>query len=71
MILLIAAIIAPYRLQRINEQTLTFSHVSGHVNEIYRNTQMVTSSTNELDEISRDIDMISKGMREIANQFKV
>jgi methyl-accepting chemotaxis protein len=54
-----------------HEQSLTFSDVSEHVNEIYHNTQMVTSSTNELDEISRDIDHISQGMRQIANQFKV
>jgi methyl-accepting chemotaxis protein len=53
------------------EQTQTFAHVSQHVNEIYHNTQLVTSSTNELDEVSRDIDGISKGLGKISSQFKV
>ncbi len=53
------------------EQTQTFSHVSQHVNEIYHNTQLVTSSTNELDEVSRDIDHISQGLGNISSQFKV
>lgn len=54
-----------------SEQSMTFSDVSKHVNGIYHNTQMVTSSTHELDEISRDIDSISQDMRKIANQFRV
>lgn len=53
------------------EQTITFSHVSEHVNGIYHNTQLVTSSTNELDEISRDIGHISEALRKIAGQFRV
>lgn len=53
------------------EQSMTFSDVSRHVNGIYHNTQMVTSSTHELDEISRDIDGISQDMRKIASQFIV
>ncbi|HTF97874.1 MAG TPA: methyl-accepting chemotaxis protein [Cellvibrio sp.] len=53
------------------EQTVTFSHVSEHVNGIYHNTQLVTSSTNELDEISHDISHISEALRKIAGQFRV
>lgn len=53
------------------EQSATFAHVSEHVNGIYRNTQLVTSSTNELDEISRDISHISDALRKIAMQFRV
>ncbi len=54
-----------------HEQTLTFAQVSEHVNEIYHNTQLVTSSTNELDEVSRDIDHISQELHKIASQFRV
>lgn len=53
------------------EQSATFAHVSDHVNGIYHNTQLVTSSTNELDEISRDIGHISEALRKIAGQFRV
>lgn len=53
------------------EQTVTFAHVSEHVNGIYNSTQLVTSSTNELDEISHDIDHISKELRKVASQFRV
>ncbi|HEY8941420.1 MAG TPA: methyl-accepting chemotaxis protein [Cellvibrio sp.] len=53
------------------EQTVTFSHVSEHVNGIYHNTQLVTSTTNELDEISRDISHISEALRKVATQFRV
>lgn len=53
------------------EQSATFAHVSEHVNGIYHNTQLVTSSTNELDEISRDIGHISEALRKIAGQFRV
>ncbi len=54
-----------------HEQSETFALVSQNVNEIYRNTQLVTSSTHELDEISRDIDTISQTLRRIAGQFRV
>ncbi len=54
-----------------HEQTHIFSEVSQHVNQIYHNTQLVNSSTNELDEVSRDIDHISQGLRRISTQFKV
>ncbi|MFC3116031.1 methyl-accepting chemotaxis protein [Cellvibrio fontiphilus] len=54
-----------------HEQTLTFAQVSEHVNGIYHNTQLVTSSTNELDEVSRDIDHISQELHKIASQFRV
>jgi methyl-accepting chemotaxis protein len=53
------------------EQTVTFAHVSEHVNGIYHSTQLVTSSTNELDEISHDIDHISQELRKVASQFRV
>jgi methyl-accepting chemotaxis protein len=53
------------------EQTVTFSHVSEHVNGIYYNTQQVTTSTNELDEISHDISHISQELRKVAGQFRV
>ncbi len=53
------------------EQTVTFAHVSEHVNGIYHNTQLVTSTTNELDEISHDIGHISEALRKIAGQFRV
>lgn len=54
-----------------HEQSMTFSDVSSHVNEIYRNTQLVTSSTNELNEISRDISHTSQELRKVAGQFRV
>ncbi len=54
-----------------HEQTVTFSHVSEHVNGIYNSTQLVTSSTNELNEISHDIGHISQELRNIASQFRV
>ena len=54
-----------------HEQTVTVAQVSEHVNGIYANTQLVTVSTHELDEISQDIDRISQGMRKIAGQFRV
>jgi len=54
-----------------HEQTHTFANVSQHVNELYHNTQLVTSSTNELDEVSRDIAHISQGLRNVSSQFKV
>lgn len=53
------------------EQTVTFAHVSEHVNGIYRNTQLVTSSTSELNEISHDIGHISEALRKVAGQFRV
>lgn len=53
------------------EQSATFAHISEHVNGIYHNTEMVTTSTNELDEISRDISDISEALRKIASQFRV
>ncbi|QEY16682.1 methyl-accepting chemotaxis protein [Cellvibrio sp. KY-GH-1] len=53
------------------EQSATFAHVSEHVNGIYHNTQLVTASTNELDEVSRDIGDISEALRKIARQFRV
>ncbi|MDO8345174.1 MAG: methyl-accepting chemotaxis protein [Cellvibrio sp.] len=53
------------------EQTVTFAHVSEHVNGIYNSTQLVTSSTNELDEISHDIEHISQELRKVASQFRV
>jgi methyl-accepting chemotaxis protein len=53
------------------EQTVTFAHVSEHVNGIYNSTQLVTSSTNELDEISHDIGHISQELRKVASQFRV
>lgn len=52
-------------------QTVTFAQVSEHVNGIYHNTQLVTSSTNELDEVSRDIDHISHELHKVASQFRV
>jgi methyl-accepting chemotaxis protein len=54
-----------------HEQTLTFSHVSEHVNGIYNSTQLVTSSTSELNEISHDIGHISQELRKVASQFRV
>jgi methyl-accepting chemotaxis protein len=54
-----------------HEQTVTFSHVSEHVNGIYNSTQLVTSSTNELNEISHDIGHISQELRKVASQFRV
>ena len=54
-----------------HEQTVTFSHVSEHVNGIYHSTQLVTSSTNELNEISHDIGHISQELRKVASQFRV
>jgi len=54
-----------------HEQTVTFSHVSEHVNGIYDSTQLVTSSTNELNEISHDIGHISQELRKVASQFRV
>lgn len=54
-----------------HEQTVTFSHVSDNVNGIYRNTELVTTSTNELDGISHDIDQITQDLRKISSQFKV
>lgn len=53
------------------EQTITFAQVSEHVNGIYHNTQLVTTSTNELDEVSRDIDHISQELHKVARQFRV
>ena len=53
------------------EQTVTFAQVSEHVNGIYHNTQLVTTSTNELDEVSRDIDHISHELHKVASQFRV
>lgn len=53
------------------EQTITFAQVSEHVNGIYHNTQLVTTSTNELDEVSRDIDHISHELHKVASQFRV
>ncbi|WP_323815894.1 methyl-accepting chemotaxis protein [Cellvibrio sp. NN19] len=53
------------------EQTTTFAQVSNHVNGIYSSTQLVTTSTNELDEISHDIDHISHQLRKVASQFRV
>lgn len=53
------------------EQTVTFADVSEHVNGIYSITQLVTSSTNELDEISHDIGYISQKLRNVASQFRV
>lgn len=53
------------------EQTTTFAQVSDHVNGIYSSTQLVTSSTAELDEISRDIDHITHELRNVASQFRV
>lgn len=53
------------------EQTTTFAQVSNHVSGIYSSTQLVTSSTNELDEISQDIDHISHQLRKVASQFRV
>ena len=54
-----------------NEQTLTFSHVSEHVNGIYHGTEQVTASTNELNKISHDIGHISQALRKVASQFRV
>ncbi len=54
-----------------HEQTVTFSHVSEHVNGIYQSTQQVTTSTNELNEISQDIGHISQELRKVASQFRV
>lgn len=54
-----------------HEQTVTFSHVSEHVNGIYHSTQQVTASTNELNEISQDIGHISQELRKVASQFRV
>lgn len=52
-------------------QSLTFSQVSEHINDIHHSTQLVTSNTNELDEISRDISQTSEALRKIAMQFNV
>jgi methyl-accepting chemotaxis protein len=54
-----------------HEQSMTFSKVSANVNDIYHHTQMVTASTNELDEVSRDISRISDALRKISGQFRV
>lgn len=54
-----------------HEQTVTFTHVSENVNGIYNSTQLVTSSTNELNEISHDIGHISQELRKVASQFRV
>lgn len=54
-----------------HEQTLTFTDISEHVNGILHTTQVVTASTNELDEISRDISVISEALRKISGQFRV
>lgn len=54
-----------------HEQTVTFTHVSESVNGIYNSTQLVTSSTNELNEISHDIGHISQELRNVASQFRV
>lgn len=52
-------------------QTVTFAQVSENVNGIHHNTQLVTTSTNELDEVSRDIDHISQELHKVARQFRV
>lgn len=54
-----------------HKQTVTFAQVSEHVNGIYHNTQLVTTSTNELDEVSHDIDHISQELHKVARQFRV
>lgn len=54
-----------------NQQSYTFSSVLQHVTDIYHNTELVTHRTKELDTISRDIDLISQGLRKIAHQFRV
>jgi methyl-accepting chemotaxis protein len=54
-----------------HEQTYSFNDVSEHVNGIFNNAQLVTNSTNELDEVSRDIDTISQGLRKISKEFRV
>ncbi len=54
-----------------HEQTLTFTQISAHVNGIFRTTEVVTTSTQEMDEISRDISDISAALRRISGQFRV
>lgn len=54
-----------------SEQSSTFQDVMQHVNEIHRNTQVVTERTSELDSVSQDIEKISRGLRNISGQFRV
>lgn len=53
------------------EQTFTFNQISEHVDGILHTTEVVTTSTNELDEISRDISITSEALRRISGQFRV
>jgi methyl-accepting chemotaxis protein len=54
-----------------HEQSATFNEVVSHVTSIHQNTETVTDSTSETNEICQDIDDISKRLGHIAAQFKV
>lgn len=54
-----------------HEQSSTFESVLEHVQHIHTNAEEVTEETSRLDQISQDIDQITRTLTEASSQFRV
>lgn len=53
------------------EQSTTFNEVTTYMTDMHRNAEAVMESTDELDNVSRDIQNVSNGLHTVASQFRV
>lgn len=53
------------------QQSATFGEVTTHMGEMHRNAEAVMESTDELDNVSRQIQDVSNGLQNVASQFRV
>ena len=53
------------------EQSTTFNEVTEHMTAMHRNAEQVMESTDQLDNVSRDIQKVSNGLHTVASQFRV
>jgi methyl-accepting chemotaxis protein len=53
------------------EQSTTFNEVTTYMTDMHRNAEAVMESTDELDNVSRDIQTVSNGLQTVASQFRV
>ncbi len=54
-----------------HEQSATFNEVTTYMTDMHRNAEAVMESTDELDNVSRDIRNVSQGLHTVARQFRV
>ncbi|SFC33064.1 methyl-accepting chemotaxis protein [Marinospirillum celere] len=54
-----------------HEQSSTFESILQHVQHIHSNAEQVTEETSRLDQVSQDIDQITRTLTEASSQFRV